>query len=101
MRKIKFGWLVRAANVIAPLILAAAGIVVAIRFNNSGDQWLASLIGWIAGWFFVLVAIAGWEMALGRPVLGRPAAGQPGWRRPEVIALAVVLIVAGVILTRL
>jgi len=97
VKKVQKVWLVRAASVIFPLIVSAVGIAIAIRFNNSGDRWLASLIGWTGGLFFALAAIARWEVLNGRPVFGRAAAGQPRWRRAEVIGLTVILLAAALL----
>jgi len=88
------GWPARFASCVLPLIPAVTGIAVAIHFNNSDDHWVAALLGWVAGWFFSLTAIAGWEIAHGRPVFGRQDPGQPRWQRLEVITLAIVLLAA-------
>lgn len=92
-------WLARYATIVAPLVLAATGIAVAIRFNVSDDWWLAALVGWITGWLLCLVAIAGWSLAHGRPLFGRPQAGQPKWAKAELVTLAVLLAVAAFLRT--
>jgi 4-amino-4-deoxy-L-arabinose transferase-like glycosyltransferase len=96
VKKVQKVWLVRATSIIFPLIVAAVSIGIAVRFNNTGDRWFASLIGWTAGWFFALIAIARWEMLNGRPVYGRQSP-EPRWRRAEVIALAVILLAAALL----
>jgi len=78
----------------APLVPAAIGIIVAVRFNNLEDHWVAALVGWMVGWLFTLVAIARWETSGGQPVFGRPESEQPSWQRSEVIALTVILLAA-------
>ena len=97
VKKVQKVWLVRAASIVFLLIVAAVGIAIAIRFNNSGDRWLASLIGWTGGWFFALVAIARWEVLHGRPVFGRQGPEPPRWRRAEVIGLMVILLAAALL----
>jgi hypothetical protein len=84
-------------TVFPPLILAAAGMSVAIHYNDSDEGWLAALVCWIIGWLFALVAVAAWELAHGRPVFGRPGPKQPPWRRTELLVLAVVLVLAAVL----
>ena len=91
MAKKSSGWPDRAATVLAPLTLAATGIAVAVRFNDSDEQWVAALVGWTVGWLFTLIAIAGWEMAHGRPVFGQPGPEQPQWRGRESLALVLIL----------
>jgi hypothetical protein len=88
-----------AAIVGAPLVLAATGAAVAIRFNDSDQHWFAALTGWTVGWLFALIAIAGWERLHGRPVLGRPDAAQPPWQRTEIVLLAVGLSAAALLRT--
>ena len=91
------GWRARVVYVVLPLIPAVTGTAIAIRFNNSGDDWMTALLGWAAGWIFSLMAIAGWEVVHGRPIFGQQDAEQPQWRRAEVIALAVVLVAAALL----
>jgi 4-amino-4-deoxy-L-arabinose transferase-like glycosyltransferase len=94
LNKIQISWSDRAVNAFAPMIPAAIGITVAIRFNNSDEQWVAALVGWIVGWLFTLIAIARWETSDGRPVFGRPEPDQPEWRRGEIIAVISILLAA-------
>jgi len=94
VKEVQKVWLVRAAHVFLPLVLAAGGIAVAIHFNNSDEHWVAALFGWTTGWFFALFAIARWEVSFGRPAFGQEGPEQPSWQRAEVIALAVILLAA-------
>ncbi len=88
-----------AESAFAPLVVAAAGTAVAIRFNDSSEQWIAALVGWTVGWLFTLIAVARWEQLHSRPVFGQPAPDQPSWRRIEVVTLAIVFLVAGLLRT--
>jgi len=90
-------WRARAVAGFAPLIPAAIGITVAIIFNNSGDQWVAALVGWTVGWLFTLIAIARWEISGGQQVFGRADPDQPTWRRAEVLTVVVVLLAAALL----
>jgi hypothetical protein len=85
---------VQTTSILAPLTLAAAGIAVAIRFNDSDERWVAALVGWAIGWFFALVAIAAWEQARGRPVFGQPGPAQQPWHRWEFPGLVLLLAAA-------
>jgi len=87
----------RAEKAIAPLVPAVIGMIVAIQFNESDDQWVASLVGWTIGWLFTLIAIAVWETSGGRPAFGRPSPDQPRWRRAELIALTIILLGAALL----
>jgi hypothetical protein len=84
-------------KIAAPLVVAVLGLVVAIRFNSSHEHVSRTLIGWAVGWFFTLIAIAAWETSSGRPVFGRPSSDQPVWRRLEIIAVAIMMIAAGLL----
>ncbi len=59
-------WPGLAANVVAPLIVAVVGIAVAVLFKASPDHLPEALVGWVMGWLFTLIAIAGWENLNGR-----------------------------------
>ncbi len=97
MEKDPHNWSARAEAGFTPLIPAVIGVIVAIHFNNSGDQWLAALVGWTAAWLFTLIAIARWEISGGQPVFGQPGPDQPRWSRVEVIALAAVFLAAAIL----
>jgi len=97
VKKVQKSWLARVANVVAPLILAAAGIAVALQFKASPDHLIEALVGWTFGWLFTLVAIAGWEISGGRPIFSRPGPDLPRWRRAEVGAVVVVLLAAALL----
>jgi len=97
VKKLQNHWPGRATNVVAPLIVAMIGIAVAVRFRASPDHLSEALVGWIVGWLFTLIAIAGWENSNGRPIFGHPGPGQPTWRRTEIIAVAVIILAAAVL----
>ena len=90
-------WLARTASVVAPLVLAVAGVATAIHFNPSPEKWPVTLVGWATGWSFALVALARLEVGRGRSVFGRPGPERPKWQRSEVILLAVVLLAAALL----
>jgi len=90
-------WSARAEAGFTPLIPAVIGVIVAIHFNNSGDQWVVALVGWMVGWLFTLIAIARWEISGGRPVFGHGEPEQQKFRRSEVIAVVVILLAAALL----
>jgi hypothetical protein len=97
LKKDQPDWRARAVAGFAPLIPAAIGITIAIIFNNSRDRWVAALVGWTVGWLFTLIAIARWEISGDRRVFGRADPNQPRWRRAEVLAVVVILLVAALL----